>query len=87
MPRVSLRYAIEKMPKNWKEEAIEKMTIKKKVRNWLTAGGCLLLLALVWAAADDITTGNEPDYRGEHLVLVMGAGAAGFGLGRMIKRG
>lgn len=63
------------------------MTIKKKTRNWLVAGGWVVLLALVWAVADDITTGNEPDYRGECLGLVMGAGIAGFGLGRMIKRG
>lgn len=63
------------------------MTIKKKIRNWLAIGGWLTLLALVWAAADDITTGNEPDYRGERLVLVIGTGMAGFGLGRMIKRG
>ena len=45
-----------------------------------------MLLALVWAAADDITTGNEPDYRGERLVLVIGAGMSGFGLGRMMKK-
>jgi len=27
------------------------------------------LLLLDWAALDDITTGNEPDYIGEYLML------------------
>lgn len=30
----------------------------------------LVLLALDWAALDDITTGNEPNYIGEYLILV-----------------
>jgi len=58
----------------------------QKITGWLMVGVCVLLLALVWAAADDITTGNEPDYRGEYLVLVVGSGVAGFGLGKMIKK-
>lgn len=29
-----------------------------------------LLLVLDWAALDDITTGNEPDYFGEYAVLL-----------------
>lgn len=28
------------------------------------------LLALDWAALDDITTGNEPDYYGEYAILL-----------------
>ena len=60
--------------------------MKKNVLGWLVWGICMLLLALVWAAADDITTGNESDYRLERVMLVTGAGMAGFGLGRMIKR-
>jgi len=57
----------------------------QKITGWL-AVGAWILLALVWAAADDMTTGNEPDYRGEYLVLVVGSGVAGFGLGKMIKK-
>jgi lipid II:glycine glycyltransferase (peptidoglycan interpeptide bridge formation enzyme) len=38
----------------------------------------LVLLALDWAALDDITTGNEPDYSGEYFVLV--ASVLVFGL-------
>ncbi len=33
----------------------------------------LVLLLLDWAALDDITTGNEPDYYGEYAVLVISA--------------
>ena len=62
------------------------MKRKNNILSWLAAGICGLLLALVWAAADDITTGNEPDYRGEYLVLVVGSGVAGFGLGKMTKK-
>ena len=29
----------------------------------------ILLLVFDWAALDDITTGNEPDYFGEYTVL------------------
>jgi len=57
----------------------------QKITGWL-AVGAWILLALVWAAADDMTTGNEPDYRGEYLVLVVGSGVAGFGLGKMTKK-
>ena len=31
----------------------------------------LILLALDWAALDDITTGNEPDYNGEYMMLMV----------------
>ena len=31
------------------------------------------LLLLDWAALDDITTGNEPDYKGEYLTLIFSA--------------
>ncbi|OGG06429.1 hypothetical protein A3D05_04590 [Candidatus Gottesmanbacteria bacterium RIFCSPHIGHO2_02_FULL_40_24] len=32
-----------------------------------------LILLLDWAALDDITTGNEPDYYGEYAVLILSA--------------
>jgi len=31
----------------------------------------LILLALDWAALDDITTGNEPNYNGEYMILAV----------------
>lgn len=31
----------------------------------------IILLALNWAALDDITTGNEPNYNGEYIVLAV----------------
>jgi lipid II:glycine glycyltransferase (peptidoglycan interpeptide bridge formation enzyme) len=31
----------------------------------------LILLALDWVALDDITTGNEPDYNGEYMMLAV----------------
>jgi hypothetical protein len=33
----------------------------------------LILLILDWAALDDITTGNEPDYSGEYFILAASA--------------
>ena len=33
----------------------------------------LILLALDWAALDDITTGNEPNYTGEYVILAVSA--------------
>ena len=40
----------------------------------------LILLALDWAALDDITTGNEPNYIGEYIILA----ASGFVFGLLI---
>jgi hypothetical protein len=31
--------------------------------------GVILILILDWLALDDITTGNEPDFRVEYLIL------------------
>lgn len=33
-------------------------------------GGIVIILFLDWAALDDITTGNEPDYWGEYAILI-----------------
>ncbi len=33
-------------------------------------GGIIALLLLDWAALDDITTGNEPNYQGEYAILI-----------------
>lgn len=45
--------------------------MKKIKQNWvliLIAGAILLL---DFAALDDITTGNEPNYTGEYLILTL----------------
>lgn len=38
----------------------------------------VLLLALDWAALNDITTGNEQDYLGEYAVLILSVLFSGF---------
>ena len=45
--------------------------MKRKSEKWLKRLLVVGLLLLDWAALDDITTGNEPNYMGEYLVLVM----------------
>lgn len=43
------------------------------MRKWVKLIFILIVLALMWAALDDITTGNETDYIGEWMVVVAGA--------------
>ena len=38
----------------------------------------LVILALDWAALDDITTGNEPSYLGEYAMLILSILIFGF---------
>jgi len=45
--------------------------MKEKSEKWLRRLLVMGLLLLDWAALDDITTGNEPDYWGEYLVLAV----------------
>ena len=40
-----------------------------KKKKWITRLVIVGLLLLDYAALDDITTGNEPDYIGEYLML------------------
>lgn len=40
-------------------------------------------LLLSWAALDDITTGNEPDYLGEYIIISLLAPAYGYLLGNL----
>lgn len=40
------------------------------MKRFLVAGLILVLLILDWAALDDITTGNEPDYLLEYIILL-----------------
>ncbi|OGD86592.1 hypothetical protein A2Z23_02165 [Candidatus Curtissbacteria bacterium RBG_16_39_7] len=39
------------------------------MKRFLIIGLVFVLLALDWAALDDITTGNEPDYFLEYMIL------------------
>ena len=43
------------------------------MRRWMKLVFILLVLALIWAALDDITTGNETNYVGEWMVVAAGA--------------
>jgi hypothetical protein len=45
--------------------------MKVKSEKWLKRLLVIGLLLLDWAALDDITTGNEPNYWGEYLTLVV----------------
>lgn len=40
--------------------------------------GILFLLTLDWVALDDITTGNEPNYFAEYLILLVSLLIFGF---------
>lgn len=55
----------------------------KKVLLW---GIILVFLALDWAALDDITTGKEPDFTGEYLILLVSAVFFGFLLWKRFRR-
>lgn len=41
------------------------------MRKIILTGIVLITLILDWAALDDITTGNEPDFFGEYLILII----------------
>jgi len=45
--------------------------MKTKSEKWLKRLLVVGLLLLDWVALDDITTGNEPNYMGEYLTLVV----------------
>ncbi len=54
------------------------LDLMKKVLVW---GNVLSLLALDWAALDDITTGNEPNFFLEYTILLISVlvfGSIGF---------
>ncbi len=42
-----------------------------RLRKWWLVLLMVMMLLLDWAALDDITTGNEPNYIGEYGVLVV----------------
>jgi len=44
----------------------------------------LITLALDWAALDDITTGHEPDFAAEYIVLVASIPILIFSLSKLI---
>lgn len=44
------------------------------------------LLALDWMALDDITTGNEPSYVGEWIVILLSIPLLGLVLRRLLLR-
>lgn len=48
------------------------------MKKFLIIGLVLILLVLDWAALDDITTGNEPDYFLEYATLVVSLLFFGF---------
>jgi len=41
------------------------------MKKFLFGISILVILALDWAALDDITTGIEPNYTGEYLILIL----------------
>lgn len=47
-------------------------------REWVAAVLAVILLSLDWAALDDITTGSEPSFTLEYLIL--GASIVGLGI-------
>ncbi len=53
--------------------AIPTSIIYQLTHHYLITFISFLILALDWTALDDITTGNEPDYNGEYLVVAISA--------------
>ena len=51
-----------------KEEEVS-LKFYNTMKRFLIIGLVFVLLALDWAALDDITTGNEPDYFLEYMIL------------------
>jgi len=47
------------------------MSKNSTVKKILLIGVILFLIALDWAALDDITTGQEPNYAGEYAILII----------------
>lgn len=45
-----------------------------------------VFILLDWAALDDITTGNEPNYWGEYAILLVSAAIFAYLLWRKIRR-
>jgi len=41
------------------------------MKKFLFGISIFVILALDWAALDDITTGIEPNYTGEYLILIL----------------
>lgn len=64
----------------------EKVKLKSSMKKVLFWGAILLVLALDWAALDDITTGKEPDFTGEYLILLVSAVFFGFLLWKHLRR-
>ena len=48
------------------------------MKKFLFGISIFVILALDWAALDDITTGIEPNYTGEYLILILSLLIFGF---------
>lgn len=56
------------------------------MKKLLVTAGLVTLVLMDWAALDDITTGNEPDYWGEWMILIVSGVVLGWlGLKRLRK--
>ncbi len=55
-----------------------KIYLKEIIKTVTRVSFVLIILALDWAALDDITTGNEPNLNGEYLMLIVSGIIFGF---------